>query len=127
MAAGRVINVILAVAGASSLLLLLYFLDTVFLLVLLHDLAHFLSLILSLALAWVAVVSYLRDGRTRYILLSAAFTVLTIHEALTFLSTSFIPLAEPVIPLIRDPVTHWLNLAMITLLFTGLIVKDQRE
>ncbi len=121
----RILNFTLIMLGISALLLMLYLFDLKFILVALHDLAHSASLSLALSLTGIAVLSYIRDGRERYLLLSAAFIILTIHEGLTFLSTSFTPLTEPIIPLIRDPVSHWLNLIMVTLLFTSLIVKDK--
>ena len=125
VAVGRMLNLFLATLGVAAFLLLLYLLDLGALLVALHDAAHAASLSLALSLMVIAFISYLRDGRRRYLLLSAAFTVLTVHEGLTFLSASFIPLAEPVVPLIGDPISHWLNLAMITLLFTGLLIGDR--
>lgn len=122
----RVINVVLAALGVSVILMLLHLLALEPVLIVFHDLAHSVSLFLALSLTGIAVVSYIRDGRERYLFLSAAFITLTIHEGLTFLSTSFIPVTEPIIPLISDPISHWLNLLMITLLFTGLIVKSGR-
>lgn len=123
---GRLLNLFLATLGVMLFLLLLYLLDLGVLLVTLHDAAHVISLSLALSLMAIAFISYLRDGRRRYLLLSGAFTILVVNEGLSFLSASFIPLAEPVVPLIGDPVSHWLNLAMITLLFTGLIIGDER-
>ena len=123
---GRLLNLFLATLGVMLFLLLLYLLDLGVLLVTLHDAAHVISLSLALSLMAIAFISYLRDGRRRYLLLSGAFTILVVNEGLSFLSASFIPLAEPVVPLIGDPVSHWLNLAMVTLLFTGLIIGDER-
>jgi len=120
----RFLNLSLIFLLVLGIFLILYGVDVKFMLVLLHDVAHSISLVLSVFLMFVAVISYLREGGKRYLFLSAAFLVLLINEAITFLSTSFIPLSEPVIPLIGDPVSHWLNLAMITLLFIGILYKE---
>ncbi|MDJ0270112.1 MAG: hypothetical protein NXY59_06160 [Aigarchaeota archaeon] len=89
-----------------------------------HDAVHLLSLVFSIFLLVVAIHAYLQDGRRQFFFLMTAFGVLAANQALTFLSSSYMLLREPMIPVINDPISHWLDVLMISLLIGGLLVRE---